>query len=222
MAGILERSTRDYESRITGQIKCERHARTFCEWLTWLRFCFILRIWRKARRRKSVFLQRGGLSLPRRINCSPMGHPGTQCGEESETTMAEALTKVGRCQILRELGRGSMGVVYQGYDPVIGRPVAIKAMLAEGLGGAEFQEYKARFQREAQAAGMLAHPNIVTVYDFGEDNGVLYLTMEYLEGKSLRRIGRRTTPASRGNDHPDLRAGLQRPRPRPPQPDRAP
>jgi hypothetical protein len=81
-----------------------------------------------------------------------------------------------------------MGVVYQGYDPVIGRTVAIKTMLTEGLGPQEFQEYKARFQREAQAAGALAHPNIVTVYDFGEDGGVLYLAMEFLEGKSLEKI----------------------------------
>ena len=81
-----------------------------------------------------------------------------------------------------------MGVVYQGFDPIIGRTVAIKTMLPEGLSPQEFQEYKARFQREAMAAGILAHPNIITVYDFGEDNGVLYLAMEFLEGKSLEKI----------------------------------
>ena len=81
-----------------------------------------------------------------------------------------------------------MGIVYQGFDPVIGRTVAIKTMLPEGLSPQEFQEYKARFQREAMAAGILAHPNIITVYDFGEDNGVLYLAMEFLEGKSLEKI----------------------------------
>ena len=102
--------------------------------------------------------------------------------------MAEALTKAGRYQIVGELGRGSMGVVYQGFDPVIGRTVAIKTMLPEGLSPQEFQEYKARFQREAKAAGILAHPNIITVYDFGEDNGILYLAMEFLEGKSLEQI----------------------------------
>ncbi|MFZ0959765.1 MAG: PEGA domain-containing protein [Terriglobia bacterium] len=102
--------------------------------------------------------------------------------------MAEALTKAGRYQIVGELGRGSMGVVYQGFDPIIGRTVAIKTMLPEGLSPQEFQEYKARFQREAQAAGILAHPNIITVYDFGEDNGILYLAMEFLEGKSLEKI----------------------------------
>jgi serine/threonine-protein kinase len=102
--------------------------------------------------------------------------------------MADALTKTGRYEIVAELGRGSMGVVYQGFDPVIGRTVAIKTMLTEGLGPQEFNEYKARFQREAMAAGILAHPNIITVYDFGEDNGVLYLAMEFLEGKSLEKI----------------------------------
>jgi len=102
--------------------------------------------------------------------------------------MAEALTKAGRYQIVGELGRGSMGVVYQGFDPVIGRTVAIKTMLPEGLSPQEFEEYKTRFQREAMAAGILAHPNIITVYDFGEDNGVLYLAMEFLEGKSLEKI----------------------------------
>ena len=102
--------------------------------------------------------------------------------------MAEALTKTGRYQIVGELGRGSMGVVYQGFDPIIGRTVAIKTMLTEGLSPQEFNEYKARFQREAQAAGILAHPNIITVYDFGEDNGILYLAMEFLEGKSLEKI----------------------------------
>jgi len=81
-----------------------------------------------------------------------------------------------------------MGVVYQGFDPTIERTVAIKTMLTEGLSPQEFQEYKARFKREAMAAGILAHPNIITVYDFGEDSGVLYLAMEFLEGKSLEKI----------------------------------
>src|ERR1035441_8897543 len=102
--------------------------------------------------------------------------------------MAETLTKAGRYQIVGELGRGSMGVVYQGFDPIIGRTVAIKTMLPEGLSPQEFEEYKTRFQREAMAAGILAHPNIITVYDFGEDGGVLYLAMEFLEGESLEKI----------------------------------
>ncbi|HXX22374.1 MAG TPA: serine/threonine-protein kinase, partial [Terriglobia bacterium] len=102
--------------------------------------------------------------------------------------MAKPLTKAGRYDVLRELGRGSMGVVYQGYDPVIGRTVAIKTMLTEGLSPQEFEEFRARFQREAQAAGVLSHPNIVNVFDYGEDSGILYLIMEFLEGKSLEKL----------------------------------
>jgi len=102
--------------------------------------------------------------------------------------MGGPLAKAGRYQIVSELGRGSMGVVYQGFDPVIGRTVAVKTMLTEGQTPAEFEDFKARFQREAQAAGVLTHPNIVTVYDFGEDEGVLYLAMEFLEGKSLQDL----------------------------------
>ena len=101
------------------------------------------------------------------------------------------LTKAGRYQIVRELGRGAMGVVYQGFDPVIGRTVAIKTMLIEGFSAADYEEYKKRFRREAQAAGALSHPNIVTVHDFGEDNGVLYLAMEFLKGVSLEEVLRR-------------------------------
>ena len=69
--------------------------------------------------------------------------------------MGGPLAKAGRYQIVSELGRGSMGVVYQGFDPVIGRTVAVKTMLTEGQTPAEFEDFKARFQREAQAAGVL-------------------------------------------------------------------
>lgn len=96
--------------------------------------------------------------------------------------------KTGRYEIVGELGRGSMGIVYEGYDPLIHRRVAIKTMRIEGLTTREYEQYKARFQAEAQAAGVLEHPNIVTIHDFGEDNGVLYLAMEFLKGKSLRQI----------------------------------
>src|SRR5208337_1155840 len=110
--------------------------------------------------------------------------------------MADAPTKAGRYEVVCELGRGSMGVVYEGFDPVIGRRIAIKTMLTEGLSSQEFGEFKARFQREAQAAGVLSHPNIVNVFDYGEDNGILYLIMEFLEGKSLEKLveGRKVLP----------------------------
>ncbi len=101
--------------------------------------------------------------------------------------MADTLSKAGRYQILEELGRGSMGVVYKGYDPVIGRTVAIKTMRAD-TSGEGFEEFSARFKSEARAAGILSHPNIVTIYDFGEDQGILYLAMELLSGKSLQQV----------------------------------
>jgi hypothetical protein len=96
--------------------------------------------------------------------------------------------KTGRYEIVGELGRGSMGVVYEALDPLINRRVAIKTMRTEGLSQGEYQDYKARFQREAHAAGALAHPNIVTIHDFGEDHSVLYLAMEFLDGISLREL----------------------------------
>jgi len=110
--------------------------------------------------------------------------------------MADVLTKAGRYEVVRELGRGSMGIVYQGFDPIIGRTVAIKTMLTEGLSPEEYKEFRARFQREAQAAGVLSHPNIVNVFDYGEDNGVLYLIMEFLEGTSLEKLveGKKVLP----------------------------
>ena len=110
--------------------------------------------------------------------------------------MADVLTKAGRYEVVRELGRGSMGVVYQGFDPIIGRTVAIKTMLTEGLSPEEYKEFRARFQREAQAAGVLSHPNIVNVFDYGEDSGMLYLIMEFLEGTSLEKLveGKKVLP----------------------------
>ena len=110
--------------------------------------------------------------------------------------MADVLTKTGRYEVVRELGRGSMGIVYEGFDPVIGRTVAIKTMLTQGLAPEEYKEFRARFQREAQAAGVLSHPNIVNVFDYGEDNGLLYLIMEFLQGTSLEKLveGKKVLP----------------------------
>jgi serine/threonine-protein kinase len=91
----------------------------------------------------------------------------------------------GRYEILRELGRGAMGTVYLGRDPRIDRPVAVKTLSYASLPDAELEEVKARFFREAQAAGKLSHPNIVTVFDAGEERDCAWLAMEYLEGATL-------------------------------------
>jgi serine/threonine-protein kinase len=99
------------------------------------------------------------------------------------------LMKAGRYEIVGELGRGAMGVVYRAVDPVIGRSVAVKAikLSAEGTGLTR-PELLARFQTEARAAGLLTHPNIVVVFDAGEEDGLYYITMELVEGKSLQAL----------------------------------
>ncbi len=95
--------------------------------------------------------------------------------------------KAGRYQLLEELGRGAMGVVYRAFDPVIGRNVAVKTLrLNAGGSGMSHAELVNRFQTESRAAGSLTHPNIVSVYDAGEDEGLFYITMEHVDGPSLQ------------------------------------
>jgi serine/threonine-protein kinase len=95
---------------------------------------------------------------------------------------------LGRYQVEKELGRGAMGIVYQGRDPKINRVVAIKTLsLAEEFEAEELQEIKERFFREAEAAGRLNHPGIVTVYDAGEEHDLAYIAMEFLSGHDLLR-----------------------------------
>ena len=94
--------------------------------------------------------------------------------------------KLGRYTLERELGRGAMGMVYLGRDPKIGRTVAIKTMvLAQEFEGDKLDEVKERFFREAETAGRLNHPNIVTIYDVGEDEDLSYIAMDYLKGDNL-------------------------------------
>jgi CHASE2 domain-containing sensor protein len=93
---------------------------------------------------------------------------------------------LGRYQVEKELGKGAMGVVYLGKDPKIGRVVAIKTMaLSQEFEADELQEVKERFFREAETAGRLNHPNIVTIFDAGEEHDLAYIAMEFLKGKDL-------------------------------------
>jgi eukaryotic-like serine/threonine-protein kinase len=101
--------------------------------------------------------------------------------------MMETVSKAGRYEIVGELGRGAMGIVYKAVDPVIGRTVAVKTIrLSEEGTGLSRPELLTRFQTEARAAGLLTHPNIVVVFDAGEEDGLYYITMELVEGKSLQ------------------------------------
>jgi serine/threonine-protein kinase len=99
---------------------------------------------------------------------------------------------LGRYKILKELGRGAMGLVYLGKDPTIQRFVAIKTMRLDQIEDADkVQEIKTRFFREAESAGRLSHPNIVTIYDAGEQNELGYIAMELVEGQSLKEWSRK-------------------------------
>jgi serine/threonine-protein kinase len=94
--------------------------------------------------------------------------------------------RFGRFEVEKELGKGAMGVVYLGKDPKIGREVAVKTLaLSEQFEPQEMAEVKERFFREAQTAGRLSHPNIVTIYDTGEEHDYCYIAMELLRGASL-------------------------------------
>ena len=100
-------------------------------------------------------------------------------------------SSLGRYRVLKEIGRGSMGTVYLGKDPTIQRFVAIKTVRLDEAGDTEEAEaMKTRFFREAESTGRLSHPNIVTIYDAGEQAGLGFIAMEYLEGTTLRSYGR--------------------------------
>ncbi len=106
--------------------------------------------------------------------------------------------QLGRYRILKRLGSGAMGDVYLAEDPQIGRHVALKTVRVEDGRVKELDERKQRLLREARAAGRLLHPNIITLFDAGEDQGILYLAFEYVEGKDL---------ADRASDGPPLSLG---------------
>jgi len=95
---------------------------------------------------------------------------------------------LGRYQVEKELGKGAMGIVYMGKDPKINRTVAIKTLaLAQEFEADELADVKARFFREAETAGRLNHPNIVQIYDAGEEHDLCYIAMEFLKGHDLVR-----------------------------------
>jgi serine/threonine-protein kinase len=93
--------------------------------------------------------------------------------------------QIGKYKVLGKIGQGAMGEVYKAHDPVLGRFVAIKT-ISKGISSDE--KARERFQKEAQSAAQLNHPNIITVYDFGEEDGTIYMAMELLEGMDLREL----------------------------------
>ena len=93
--------------------------------------------------------------------------------------------RIGRYEILEEIGHGAMGTVYKALDPLLDRALALKTVSLD-LAGDEVEAFERRFYREARSAGRLSHPNIVTVHDVGKSDGVAYIAMEFLQGRSLR------------------------------------
>jgi hypothetical protein len=123
----------------------------------------------------------------------------SKCRRASLDTMFCSMipTTIGRYEIVRELGRGAMGIVYEARDPNIGRTVALKTIRMD-VAGAVSEDLLRRFRNEAKAAGNLNHPNIVTVYDAGEHDGIFYMALELMEGGTLQdalaQRGRLPTP----------------------------
>ncbi|WOB11102.1 serine/threonine-protein kinase [Piscinibacter gummiphilus] len=135
-----------------------------------------------------------GRKQPRRPDATVTRAPSSTLSAPRSTLPAQAdRGSLGRYRIERELGRGAMGAVYLGRDPKIGRQVAIKTMaLSREFAGDELVEARERFFREAETAGRLQHPDIVTIFDAGEERELAYIAMEYLKGDNLQAY---TTPA---------------------------
>src|SRR5713226_10234142 len=93
--------------------------------------------------------------------------------------------KIGKYEVRERIGRGGMGMIFKAHDPVLNRAVALKVISTDIE---VTDELRARFFREAQACARLSHPNIVTVFDMGEDNGRLFIVMEFLEGEEIRGL----------------------------------
>ncbi|HVG01605.1 MAG TPA: serine/threonine-protein kinase [Nitrospira sp.] len=124
----------------------------------------------------------------------PSSVPARPVGPLLARPRTDVPTTLGRYHIVKELGRGAMGVVYLGKDPTIQRFVAIKTMRLDELDNEEqLKEFRDRFFREAESTGRLSHPNIVTVYDAGEQEGLAYIAMEYLEGTLLSGYCQKST-----------------------------
>lgn len=141
----------------------------------------------------AVLFGQWGRTIGTAVSAEPAAAPAApvnagQSAAPSTPTTNAVPTTLGRYRIDSEIGRGSMGAVYLGHDPQIGRPVAIKTMaLSRGFARDQIGEARERFFREAETAGRLHHPDIVTVFDAGETGELAWIAMEYVKGEDLQR-----------------------------------
>lgn len=125
-------------------------------------------------------------TVPPKPRQAQPSQPKSMAYDDSANDISTERRTLGRYRIERKLGQGAMATVYLGTDPAISRKVAIKTVaLAEEFDDAQLQDAKLQFRREAESAGRLNHPNIISIYDAGEDGDVSYLAMEYFDGVSL-------------------------------------
>ncbi|KKM77778.1 hypothetical protein LCGC14_1366620 [marine sediment metagenome] len=118
-----------------------------------------------------------------------MGVPASVFSDSTVETEATAVHHtLGRYEVIKEIGRGAMGTVYLGRDPKINREVAIKTLHYDNVDPEDLDSVKQRFFREAEAAGRLSHPNIMTIFDAGEEHDLAYMAMEVLKGEDLKQF----------------------------------
>jgi serine/threonine-protein kinase len=136
---------------------------------------------------KDVTEKKKKLNLASETMVFGAGFGGGGGGDDMAATAGVRPT-LGRYEIIKQLGKGAMGTVYLGQDPRIHRTTAIKTVkFSEDFDEEEAKEMRAKFFREAESAGTLSHPNIVTIYDAGEEHDLAYIAMEYLEGEDLNK-----------------------------------
>ena len=112
--------------------------------------------------------------------------PGSRASPSTSSPLSDVPKQLGKYQIRRAIGKGAMGIVYEGFDPIIDRVVAIKTIRKDELDHDEAEEHSRRFLIEAKAAGRLNHKNIVGIYDYGEEKGLSFIVMEFVQGKELK------------------------------------
>jgi predicted Ser/Thr protein kinase len=132
------------------------------------------------------------VSVPPSPDASPSIVNQSPTLAEAGLADSDRITHLGRYQVLGILGKGAMGTVFRGVDPAINRPVALKTIRLDFVSDQEeMSELRDRLFREAQAAGKLSHPNIVTIYDVGSEGSLQYIAMEFLEGQTLESLIRK-------------------------------